>query len=79
MTSSNGQAHWRTNRRLPCVRPGVKTPGGEYDIAAEHYRVRVDGKWHDVPGDAVLDEPNKFGLAMVWFYRADLIDEKVID
>jgi hypothetical protein len=20
--------------------------------------VRVDGKWHDVPGDAVLDGPN---------------------
>jgi hypothetical protein len=69
MTSSNGQAHWRTNRRLPCVRPGVKTRGGEYDIAAEHYRVRVDGKWHDVPGDAVLEGPNKFGLAMVWFYQ----------
>jgi hypothetical protein len=48
----------------------------EYDIAAEHYRVRVDGKWHDVPGDAVLDGPNKFGLAMVCFYRTDLNGEK---
>jgi len=30
------------------------------------YRVRIDGKWIDVPESAVVDGPNKAGPAMVW-------------
>lgn len=31
-----------------------------------HYRVRIKGKWIDVPESAVVDGPNKAGPAMVW-------------
>lgn len=30
------------------------------------YRVRLNGKWLDVPPDAVVTVPNKFGSAVVW-------------
>lgn len=31
-----------------------------------HYRVRLDGKWIDVPDDAVVKEPNLDGQTLVW-------------
>ena len=31
-----------------------------------HYRVRIDGEWHDVPDEAVITEPNRVGRTMVW-------------
>lgn len=31
-----------------------------------HYIVRIDGKWIDVPDDAVITEPNRAGRTMVW-------------
>ena len=34
-----------------------------------HYRVRLNGKWLDVPDEAVVTEPNKFGAAVVWPYQ----------
>lgn len=33
------------------------------------YRVRVDGDWLDVPDDAVVTEPNRYGRAVVWPYK----------
>jgi hypothetical protein len=31
-----------------------------------HYRVRIEDKWWDVPTEAVITEPNRFGRTMVW-------------
>jgi hypothetical protein len=31
-----------------------------------HYRVRLEGQWVDVPDDAVITVPNRFGRTMVW-------------
>ena len=31
-----------------------------------HYRVRLEGQWIDVPDDAVITVPNRFGRTMVW-------------
>lgn len=33
------------------------------------YRVRIKGEWIDVPPEAVVTEPNKFGPAVVWPYQ----------
>jgi len=33
-----------------------------------HYRVRLEGRWVDVPDDAVITEPNRAGRTMVWPY-----------
>lgn len=34
-----------------------------------HYRVLIDGKWYDVPDDAVLKGPNLYGPTVVWPIR----------
>lgn len=31
-----------------------------------HYRVRIDGRWWDVPDEAVLTQPNRDGRTIVW-------------
>lgn len=40
----------------------------DIDMNGAHYRVRVDGTWLDVPDDAVITEPNRFGQPVVWPY-----------
>ena len=39
---------------------------------ADHYRVRIDGAWIDVPDEAVITEPNRIGRTMVWPIRGYL-------
>lgn len=39
------------------------------DKPGSHFRVVVDGGWMDVPDEAVITEPNRFGRAMVWPLR----------
>lgn len=36
-----------------------------------HYRVRIEGEWVDVPDQAVIEEPNRAGPAMVWPWRVN--------
>ena len=43
----------------------------DWDTKDKHYRVRLDGAWIDVPDDAVITEPNRFGQAVVWPYQED--------
>lgn len=38
----------------------------DWESNAGRYRVRIDGKWIDVPDSAVIDGPNLAGPAMVW-------------
>ena len=33
------------------------------------YRVRLNGQWIDVPPEAVVTEPNRFGAPVVWPYQ----------
>lgn len=42
----------------------IEDPDWEND--AGHYRVRLEGKWFDVPDTAVVTVPNKYGRALVW-------------
>ena len=41
----------------------------DWESKSGHYRVRIDGEWHDVPEDAVITEPNLAGRTMVWPIR----------
>lgn len=55
---------------------GWKPDEVQYDTEGGHYRVRLFGKWWDVPADAVLNVPNRAGYAIVWFSHRDAgIDE----
>lgn len=38
----------------------------DWDSHDGHYRVRLDGKWVDVPDEAVIKAPNLYGPTMVW-------------
>lgn len=38
----------------------------DWETKGGHYRVRLEGDWHDVPDDAVITEPNRAGRTMVW-------------
>jgi hypothetical protein len=42
-----------------------------WEMKDGHYRVRLNGEWVDVPDEAVVAVPNKFGPALVWPYEGD--------
>jgi hypothetical protein len=44
----------------------------DWETAGNHYRVRIDGAWLDVPDEAVITEPNRIGRTMVWPIRGYL-------
>jgi len=55
---------------------GWKPEEVEYDMKGNKYRVKIDGEWYEVPSDAVVDVPNRFGFAVVWYYRSWLSGTK---
>jgi hypothetical protein len=48
---------------------GVSVQDVDWDTQEGHYRIRIRGEWFVVPDDAVVTEPNRFGLAVVWPYN----------
>jgi hypothetical protein len=38
----------------------------DWESKDNHYRVRIENEWYDVPDDAVLKVPNLYGPTMVW-------------
>jgi hypothetical protein len=59
------------SRRGPCcsVADGQSVENVDWDTKDGKYRVRLDGQWIEVPPDALVTVPNKFGLAVVWPYK----------
>jgi hypothetical protein len=47
---------------------GFRVDDVDWDTQDGHYRVRLNGEWIVVPDNAVVTEPNKYGLAVVWPY-----------
>jgi hypothetical protein len=43
----------------------------DWESNSGHYRVRLEGKWLDVPDEAVITGPNRVGRTMVWPMRGD--------
>jgi hypothetical protein len=43
----------------------------DWESSSGHYRVRLDGKWLDVPDEAVITGPNRVGRTMVWPMRGE--------
>lgn len=59
----------KSGRGPCCDGPGVDAKflaDKDWESRDGHYRVRLDGKWIDVPDEAVLKEPNKDGRTLVW-------------
>jgi hypothetical protein len=59
------------SRRGPCcsVADGQGVEDVDWDTKNGQYRVRLDGQWIEVPADALVTVPNKFGPAVVWPYK----------
>jgi hypothetical protein len=52
---------------------GVEPREVEWDIGANHYRVKIEARWITVPDSAVIRGPNRLGHAVVWlYYELDL-------
>lgn len=41
----------------------------DWEAKNNRYRVKFRGQWFDVPDDAIVDEPNKSGDAMLWMNK----------
>ena len=50
---------------------GWRPSAVEWDRTINGYKVQIEGKWVDVPDDAVIHGPNKLGHAEVWYYHVD--------
>ena len=49
---------------------GQRVDDVDWDTNDGHYRVRLYGEWVDVPNNAVVTVPNKYGSAVVWPYKS---------
>lgn len=59
----------KSNNGLCCsFADGRAVDDPDVDMDGGKYRVRIDGTWYDVPDDALVSVPNKFGRAVVWPY-----------
>ena len=56
------------SKRGPCCADadGMTLKEVDWDTKDGHYRVFIEGKWWDVPDDAVIREPNRDGRTIVW-------------
>ena len=45
---------------------GSAVSDADWESKDGHYRVRLEGRWWDVPDEAVITEPNRAGRTMVW-------------
>jgi hypothetical protein len=45
---------------------GYAVSDPDWESKNGHFRVRIEGEWHDVPDDALITEPNRVGRTMVW-------------
>lgn len=60
------------SKRGPCCSDADGSVVADVDWQSEngHYRVRLDGRWIDVPDEAVVTVPNRIGRTMVWPIRS---------
>lgn len=56
------------SKRGPCCSDadGFALSDVDWESKDGHYRVRIEGQWHDVPEDAVITVPNRVSRTMVW-------------
>jgi hypothetical protein len=45
---------------------GLRPQAIDWNMAANHYRVKVRGRWIGVPNSAVIKEPNRLGYTVAW-------------
>jgi hypothetical protein len=62
--------HLASGKGLCCsMADGETVSDPDWDSKDGHYRVRLESGWINVPDDAVITEPNRYGRTMVWPVR----------
>ena len=63
----------RNKNTVPCCdgSDALRIEDADWESHGGHYRVRLEGSWVDVPDDAVVTEPNKAGVTLVWPWRVN--------
>jgi len=64
--------HLSSKKGLCCSNTdGLAVADVDWESSGGKFRVRLEGRWVDVPDDAVITEPNRSGHTMVWpvYYR----------
>jgi|SRR6185312_8734947 len=63
----------KNKHQVPCCdgSDATRLSDVDWDTKDGHYRVRLDGKWVDVPDEAVIEEPNRAGQTLVWPWFKD--------
>lgn len=58
----------KSKKGYPCCSDadGFAVSDPDWDSRDGKYRVRLDGRWIDVPEEAIIEEPNRVGRTMVW-------------
>ena len=58
----------KSKNGVPCCDPadGQRLEDVDWEAVDGHFRVRIKGEWIDVPPEAVLEQPNLAGPAIVW-------------
>jgi hypothetical protein len=63
----------RSGKGLCCSdADGFAVSDPDWESKSGHYRVRIDNEWVDVPDEAVITEPNRYGRTMVWPIKGSL-------
>jgi hypothetical protein len=45
---------------------GLRLQSIDWDIAANHYRIKVGGRWVGISDSSVIKAPNRLGYAVAW-------------
>jgi hypothetical protein len=63
--------HLASGKGLCCsFADGFSIADVDWEVRDGKYRVRLNGRWIEVPDNALVTEPNRFGPAVVWPYTA---------
>lgn len=58
----------KSKQGVPCcdTADGLRVEDVDWEAADGRYRVRIDGQWVNVPPEALIEQPNLAGPAIVW-------------
>jgi len=55
--------------RTWCCTGNDHDPLDDWNASGDHYRVKYQGEWYDVPDEAVVGGPNKMNEALLWMNK----------
>lgn len=56
---------------------GVSIDDVDWEMKGDHYRVRLDGVWYDVPDANIVQGKNRLGRAIVWPIKDEVGNVKI--